>query len=72
MSLTQRIVGTALLCTSPALSALAADQVVDVRDCDAASDGKTLCTRAIQMAVDRCAGAGGGTVYLLELHDRFG
>jgi hypothetical protein len=64
MNLTQRIVGTALLCTSPALSALAADQVVDVRDCGATPDGKTLCTRALQMAVDRCASAGGGTVYL--------
>ncbi len=29
----------------------------------AAADGKALCTEAIQQAIDRCAAAGGGTVY---------
>jgi polygalacturonase len=34
----------------------------DVRDFGAVGDGKTLCTRAIQSAVDTCAKAGGGRV----------
>lgn len=55
---------SALLCANAAISALGADHVVDVRDCGATPDGKTLCTRAIQAAVDQCATAGGGTVYL--------
>jgi Glycosyl hydrolases family 28 len=43
---------------------LAADQVMNVRELGAVPDGKTLCTEAIQKAIDRCNGAGGGTVYL--------
>jgi polygalacturonase len=35
----------------------------DIRQYGAVSDGKTLCTAAIQKAVDHCAAAGGGTVY---------
>jgi hypothetical protein len=35
-----------------------------VRDFGAKSDGQTLCTQAIQAAIDKCAAAGGGTVYL--------
>lgn len=35
----------------------------DIRDFGARPDGKTLCTEAIQTAVDRCAEYGGGTVY---------
>jgi hypothetical protein len=37
--------------------------VYDVRHYGAAPDGKTLCTAAIQKAVDQCAAGGGGTVY---------
>ena len=41
----------------------AAEPVVNVRDLGAVADGKTLCTPALQKAVDRCSDAGGGTVY---------
>ncbi len=34
----------------------------DIRDFGAVSGGKSLCTEAIQDAVDRCAAGGGGTV----------
>ncbi|MBN1505891.1 MAG: glycoside hydrolase family 28 protein [Sedimentisphaerales bacterium] len=36
----------------------------DIRAYGAVGDGQTLCTEAIQKAIDRCAEAGGGTVYL--------
>ncbi len=35
---------------------------VNILDCGAVADGTTLCTPAIQKAIDRCAAAGGGTV----------
>jgi len=38
--------------------------VADVRDFGAVGDGATLCTAAIQRAVDECAAKGGGTVRL--------
>ena len=38
---------------------------INARDCGAAGDGKRLDTKAIQAALDKCAGAGGG-VALLE------
>ncbi len=43
---------------------LGAETVYDVRDYGAKADGKTLCTKSIQRAIDECAGDGGGTVYL--------
>ena len=45
-------------------SVFGAETVYDVRDYGAKADGKTLCTKAIQWAIDECAGDGGGTVYL--------
>jgi len=42
--------------------AAGAERVIDIRDCGAVGDGKTLCTVAIQKAVDQCAAQGGGTV----------
>ena len=43
-------------------------KVYDVRDYGAKSDGKTLCTRSIQRAIDECSRAGGGTVYFPGRH----
>ncbi len=37
--------------------------VYDVREEGAAADGTTLCTAALQRAIDRCAEQGGGTVH---------
>jgi len=44
--------------------ALAAGETYDVRTYGARGDGQRLCTEAIQQAIDACAGAGGGRVYL--------
>ena len=43
--------------------AVAAEELYDVRDYGAKPDGKTLCTKSIQKAIDACSEAGGGTVY---------
>jgi polygalacturonase len=43
--------------------ALSAETLYDVRDYGAKSDGKILCTKSIQNAIDQCAKSGGGTVY---------
>ncbi|MHC4424541.1 MAG: glycoside hydrolase family 28 protein [Planctomycetota bacterium] len=45
-------------------SAIGAEQLYDVRDYGAKADGRTLCTDAIQKAIDECSETGGGTVYL--------
>ena len=42
----------------------AQEPAVNVRDLGAVPDGKTLCTSAIQAAIDRCSNSGGGTVLL--------
>ena len=44
-------------------SAVGAEKIYDVRDCGARADGRTLCTGAIQKAIDQCHKDGGGTVY---------
>ncbi len=52
------------LCLLAAALALGSEAVYDVRDYGAKADGKTLCTKSIQAAIDKCAADGGGTVYL--------
>jgi polygalacturonase len=54
-------VGWVLVVTAVSAAAVP-ERAVDVREFGAAPDGRTLCTRAIQKAVDACAEAGGGTV----------
>jgi polygalacturonase len=58
------LVAVGLLCLLTGAAAFAAEQLYDVRDYGAQPDGKTLCTKSIQQAIDRCAADGGGTVYL--------
>ncbi len=41
-----------------------ANGAYDIREFGAQADGRTLCTEAIQKAVDRCAADGGGTITL--------
>ena len=48
--------------TSFALQAGAVEEVYNVADFGAASDGQTLCTPALQKALDAAGAAGGGTV----------
>ena len=52
-----------LLVCSTAM-ALTTPPTYNVRDDGAVADGKTLCTVALQKTIDRCAAAGGGTVYM--------
>lgn len=54
----------AALLLSGAASLAADAKRIDVRDYGASPDGETLCTAAIQSAIDRCAAEGGGTVRL--------
>jgi polygalacturonase len=51
------------VCVLAAGSAIAAEELYDVRDYGAKPDGKTLCTKSIQKAIDACSQAGGGMVY---------
>jgi polygalacturonase len=59
--------GWLILCAiglaAPAVAS-AAEVVYDIREFGAKSDGQTLCTQAIQAAIDKCAADDGGTVYL--------
>ncbi len=52
------------ICLLAGGSAIAAEELYDVRDYGAKPDGKTLCTTFIQKAIDACSQSGGGTVYL--------
>ena len=51
-----------LLLISP-ITVDSAKKIYNILDFGAKPDGKTLCTQAIQNAVDQCAENGGGTVY---------
>jgi hypothetical protein len=51
------------ICLLGAAPLTAAEQVVNIRELGAVPDGKTLCTEAIQKAINRCSASGGGTVY---------
>ena len=53
-----------LVLLSTGTLALGPKTVYDIRDFGAKSGGKSLCTQAIQRTIDKCAGNGGGTVYL--------
>ena len=52
------------ICLLAGGSAIAAEEMYDVRDYGAKPGGKTLCTKSIQTAIDKCSESGGGTVYL--------
>ncbi len=56
-------ISTALLCLFTTVCVFGTENVYDVRDYGAKPDGKTLCTKSIQKAIDECAKRGGGTVY---------
>jgi len=43
-----------------------AGNIFDVRDFGAVGDGKTMNTKAIQSAIDRCNASGGGIVYISD------
>ena len=47
-----------------AASVLGAETVLDIREFGSKPDGETLCTKAIQSAIDRCATNGGGRVVI--------
>ncbi len=53
-----------VVCAGGASTLSGAQVLYDVRDFGARPDGQTLGTQAIQAAIDKCATAGGGTVYL--------
>src|SRR4030042_826916 len=52
------------VCVCEASIASGAEVLYDIRDFGAKPDGQTLCTQAIQAAIDKCSAEGGGTVYL--------
>ncbi|MHC4537649.1 MAG: glycosyl hydrolase family 28-related protein [Planctomycetota bacterium] len=64
MNMKQYRILLALIWTLTLGSALGAEKVYDVSHYGAKADGKTLCTKSIQRAIDQCATDGGGTVYL--------
>ena len=63
MRRTKYRVSIVLLCLLTTTSVFSAENIYDVRDYGAKPDGKTMCTKSIQKAIDVCAKQGGGTVY---------
>jgi hypothetical protein len=63
MSKTKSLISVGLVWLFTAASVCGGYKVYDVGDYGARADGKVLCTRSIQRAIDECAGDGGGTVY---------
>jgi polygalacturonase len=57
-------ISVGIICLLAGRPAVVAQEMYDVRDYGAKPDGKTLCTKSIQSAIDKCSEAGGGTVYL--------
>ncbi|MHC4353252.1 MAG: glycoside hydrolase family 28 protein [Planctomycetota bacterium] len=63
MSISKHLVSSVIICLQALNPTVGAEIVHDVRDYGARADGVTLCTEAIQAAIDKCAAAGGGAVY---------
>ncbi|MHC4640950.1 MAG: glycoside hydrolase family 28 protein [Planctomycetota bacterium] len=63
MSKAKYWISIALLCLFTTACVYGAENIYDVRDYGARPDGKTMCTKSIQKAIDECAKQGGGTVY---------
>ncbi|MHC4692782.1 MAG: glycoside hydrolase family 28 protein [Planctomycetota bacterium] len=57
------LISMALMCIFVTASVYGAEIIYDVRDYGAKPDGKTMCTKSIQKAIDECAKNSGGTVY---------
>jgi polygalacturonase len=64
MRRTNILISIGVVCILATGSAIAAEDLYDVRNYGAKPDGKTLCTASIQKAIDACSQSGGGTVYL--------
>jgi len=63
MSVLLLLAGFVLVSNTSVVKAVKTLPFFNAVDYGAVADGKTLCTKALQKAVDACAAAGGGTVY---------
>jgi polygalacturonase len=63
MSVLLILAGFVLVSNTSVVKAVKTLPFFNAVDYGAVADGKTLCTKALQKAVDECAAAGGGTVY---------